>query len=97
MKFIVSRFYTPKSVVLKYLVYEYSLYTDWGIDGTGVSSNSIKSMIREIVDGENPNKPYSDLKIANMLGTEGIEISRRTVAKYREDLGILSSSRRRKF
>ncbi|MBQ1391247.1 MAG: RNA polymerase factor sigma-54, partial [Firmicutes bacterium] len=66
-------------------------------DGTGVSSNSIKSMIREIVDGENPNKPYSDLKIANMLGTEGIEISRRTVAKYREDLGILSSSRRRKF
>ena len=37
MKFIVSRFYTPKSVVLKYLVYEYSLYTDWGIDGTGVS------------------------------------------------------------
>lgn len=66
-------------------------------DGSGVSSNSIKSMIREIVDGENPKKPYSDLKIAEMLASEGIEISRRTVAKYRDDLGIQSSSRRRRF
>ena len=52
---------------------------------------------REIVDGENPKKPYSDLKIAEMLASEGIEISRRTVAKYRDDLGIQSSSRRRRF
>ena len=65
-------------------------------DGTGVSSNSIKSMIREIVEGENPNKPYSDLKIANMLSTEGIEISRRTVAKYRLKLDIPGTAARRR-
>lgn len=66
-------------------------------DGQGISSSSIKSMIKEIVDGENPKRPYSDLKIAEMLGNEGIEISRRTVAKYREDLKIASSSKRRRY
>ena len=66
-------------------------------DGQGISSSSIKSMIKEIVDGENPKRPYSDLKIAEMLGNEGVEISRRTVAKYREDLQIASSSKRRRY
>ena len=66
-------------------------------DGQEISSSSIKTMIREIVDGENPKRPYSDLKIAEMLGNEGVEISRRTVAKYREDLRIASSSKRRRY
>ena len=66
-------------------------------DGEGVSSASIKTIIKEIIDGEDPKKPYSDQDMVEMLGTRGIEISRRTVAKYREGMGILSSSKRRRF
>ena len=66
-------------------------------EGEGISSNSIKYMIKEIIDGENPKKPYSDLKIAEMLGNDGIDISRRTVAKYREDMDVAASSGRRRF
>ena len=68
-----------------------------GIDGEGVSSNSIKSMIKEIIDSEDPKNPYSDQDMVSMLSEKGIEISRRTVAKYREGLNILSSSKRRRF
>jgi RNA polymerase sigma-54 factor len=66
-----------------------------GSDGEGVSSNSIKSMIKEIIDSEDPKSPYSDQDMVAMLSERGIEISRRTVAKYREGLNILSSSKRR--
>jgi RNA polymerase sigma-54 factor len=68
-----------------------------GSDGEGVSSNSIKSMIKEIIDGENPKNPYSDQDMVSLLSERGIEISRRTVAKYREGLNILSSSKRRRY
>ena len=66
-------------------------------DGTGVSSNSVKSFIKEIIDGEDPKKPYSDQEMADILKAKGIDISRRTVAKYREGMHILSSSKRRRF
>ncbi len=68
-----------------------------GSDGEGVSSNSIKSMIKEIINGEDPKAPYSDQDKDNIHGDKGIEISRRTVAKYREGLNILSSSKRRRY
>ena len=68
-----------------------------GSDGEGVSSNSIKSMIKEIIDSEDPKSPYSDQDMVAMLSERGIEISRRTVAKYREGLNILSSSKRRRY
>lgn len=68
-----------------------------GEDGAGVSSNSVKSMIKEIISGENPRKPYSDQDMVTILKEKGIEISRRTVAKYREGMNILSSSKRRRF
>ena len=68
-----------------------------GQDGEGVSSNSIKTIIKEIIDGENPEKPYSDQDIVGILSDKGIEISRRTVAKYREGMNILSSSKRRRY
>ena len=54
-------------------------------------------MIKEIIDGENTAKPYSDQDIVGLLSEKGIEISRRTVAKYREGMNILSSSKRRRF
>ena len=65
--------------------------------GQGVSSNSIKSMIKEIIDSEDPKAPYSDQDMVKILSERGIEISRRTVAKYREGLNILSSSKRRRY
>lgn len=68
-----------------------------GQDGEGVSSNSIKTMIKEIIDGEDHAKPYSDQDIVGILSEKGIEISRRTVAKYREGMNILSSSKRRRY
>ncbi len=68
-----------------------------GQDGEGVSSNSIKTMIKEIIDSEDANKPYSDQDIVGILSERNIEISRRTVAKYREGMNILSSSKRRRY
>lgn len=68
-----------------------------GIDGEGVSSESVKSFIKEIVEAENPKKPLSDSKIAELLENKGMQISRRTVAKYRDDLMIPSSSKRKRF
>jgi len=62
-----------------------------------ISTNNIKKKIKEIIDGENKKKPFSDSAICNMLNNEGIMISRRTVAKYREQLGIFSSSQRKRL
>ena len=68
-----------------------------GEDGEGVSSNSVKAIIREMIASEDPKKPYSDQEMAELLVDKGIAISRRTVAKYRESMHILSSSKRRRF
>lgn len=81
-------------------VFEIKYFFSSGVsnsDGEGVSSNSIKSMIKEIIGGEDPKNPYSDQDMVKMLSDRGIEISRRTVAKYREGLNILSSSKRRRY
>jgi RNA polymerase sigma-54 factor len=63
----------------------------------GVSSTNVKSQIKEIIDRENPTKPMSDQKIADTLANKGINISRRTVAKYRDEMMIPASSMRRRF
>ncbi len=60
-----------------------------------VASESVREKIRSIISAEDPVKPYSDQQIAALLGQESIEIARRTVAKYREAMGILPSSKRR--
>ena len=63
----------------------------------GLSSSSVKFIIKDVINGENPVKPYSDREIVDLLKERGIDISRRTVAKYREEMGILSSSKRRRY
>ncbi len=65
--------------------------------GDDVASESVKEKIRAIIAGEDPRKPYSDQHIAAMLSEDSIEIARRTVAKYREAMGVLPSSKRRHF
>lgn len=63
-----------------------SSYTTNQDDNATISS--IKSMIKNIIDTENKNKPFSDQKISEILHSQGITISRRTVAQYRDQLSI---------
>ncbi len=64
-------------------------------DGDEVSAESVKERIREIIAREDPRRPLSDQQIAKLLAQENIAIARRTVAKYREMMGVLPSSKRR--
>lgn len=96
----VSRSINGKYLQCEQGVLELKYFFSGGVhseEGEDVSSSSIKAMIRELIESENPKKPYSDMKLAEMLSNDGIEISRRTVAKYRDAIGIQSSSRRRRF
>lgn len=68
-----------------------------GAFGEGVSAESIKMLIKDLVNEEDPKKPLSDQKISNELGKAGIKVSRRTIAKYRDELNIPSTSKRKRF
>ncbi len=86
--------HTPQGIFeLKYF-FNSSIRRSYGGE---VASVSVQDKIRRIVDTENPKKPYSDDKITKILQDDDINIARRTVAKYREILGILSSSKRKQF
>jgi RNA polymerase sigma-54 factor len=67
-----------------------------GSDGESVSSTAIRARIRKLISEENPEKPLSDSALTRMLISEGIEVARRTVAKYRESMGFPSSNERRR-
>jgi len=67
------------------------------IRGEDFASESVKHLIREIIAKENPRNPFSDEKIVKVLRGYNINIARRTVAKYRESLRILSSNERRRL
>ena len=66
-------------------------------DGGECSSTAVRAMIRKLIQSENPGKPLSDDRISALLGAEGIQVARRTVAKYREAMGIPSSSDRKRL
>jgi len=66
-------------------------------DGEGTSSTSVKTQIQTLISNESTQKPLSDQKIADILVESGINISRRTVAKYRDEMRIPASSMRRRF
>ena len=65
------------------------------LDGTDVSSMKVKERLKAMVEAEDPRRPLSDQRLADLLKREGILLARRTVAKYREELNIASSGRRR--
>jgi len=65
--------------------------------GSDVSSITVKERIRKLVEGESPAKPLSDAALARQLKAGGLQIARRTVAKYREELGIPASKLRREI
>ncbi|HZY02772.1 MAG TPA: RNA polymerase factor sigma-54 [Anaeromyxobacteraceae bacterium] len=96
----VSRVTTNKYVHTPQGIYELKFFFNSAIQRTGgdeIASEAVKSHIRQIVGAEDPRHPHSDQRIVELLKGQGIEIARRTVAKYREVLGILPSSRRKKY
>ncbi len=64
--------------------------------GDSLASTAVKEKIKQLISKEDPRSPLSDQELADILSRQGIDIARRTVAKYREMQGILSSSRRKK-
>jgi len=86
--------YTPQGIFeLKYF-FNSSINR---IHGEAIASASVMEKIRQIIDSENPKKPYSDSKIAEMLSDANINIARRTVAKYREMMRVLPSNKRKQY
>lgn len=81
-------------------VYEIRYFFSSGVaddKGEGISSSSIKEFIKEMINSEDPASPLSDQEMVAMLAEKGIELSRRTVAKYRDELKIPSSSKRKRY
>jgi RNA polymerase sigma-54 factor len=96
----VSRVTTNKYVHTPQGIYELKFFFNSAINKTGgdeIASEAVKNHIKQIVAAEDPKRPHSDQKIVEILKGQKIEIARRTVAKYREVLGILPSSKRKKF
>ncbi len=97
----VSRVTTAKYIHTPRGIFELKYFFNSGInktDGDSLASESVKEKIREIVSKEDVKNPYSDQKIVELLNAQaGIDIARRTVAKYRDILGILPSSKRKKY
>lgn len=93
----VSRLTTNKTMLTPQGVFSLKYFFSSHVqsDEGEVSSTAIGAMIEEIIAHENPKKPYSDSQLTKMLEEKGLNIARRTVAKYRESLGILSSSERK--
>ncbi len=86
--------YTPQGIFeLKYF-FNSSIKRD---HGGAIASVSVQEKIKQIIAGEDPHKPFSDDKIAKLLKESHIDIARRTVAKYREMLNLLPSSRRKQI
>ncbi len=96
----VSRTINGKYVQTPRGIFEIKYFFKSGVDSRGgetISSESIKKIIKGYVSQEDTGKPISDQNIADFLIQEGYMISRRTVAKYRDELGIPSSSKRKRY
>ena len=66
-------------------------------DGDDISTNAVKAKLRELIENEDKQHPFSDAKLAEMLKDEGCPVARRTVVKYRKALGILNTRQRKVF
>ena len=96
----VSRVTTNKYVNTPQGIFELKYFFNSGIsktDGDSLASESVKLKIKDLISGEDLKKPLSDQKLVELLKKDGIKIARRTVAKYRDMLKILPSSKRKKF
>ncbi len=96
----VSRVTTNKYVHTPQGIYELKFFFNSSIarvGGEDIASEAVKNQIKQIIAKEPADKPYSDQKIVELLRAQNVDIARRTVAKYREVLGILPSSKRKRY
>ena len=96
----VSRAVSAKYIETPQGVFEMKYFFTAGLqtaNGDGMSNTSVKDMVAEIFKGENTTRPLSDQEVVKMLTDKGITIARRTVAKYRDELGILPSNLRKVY
>lgn len=96
----VSRVTTRKYMLTPRGIYEFKYFFSSHVsttDGGACSATAIRAMIRALIAEENPRKPLSDGKIAETLVKRGIEVARRTVAKYRESMTIPPSHERKRL
>jgi RNA polymerase sigma-54 factor len=96
----VSRAIANKYIKTPHGVFDFKYFFTPGYQndsGASVSNTSVKEMIADLVAGEDKSTPLSDQEIVSKLQEKGIKIARRTVAKYREELGILPSNLRRDY
>jgi RNA polymerase sigma-54 factor len=96
----VSRAIANKYIATPWGVFDFKFFFTPGYkaeNGETLSNTSIKDRIAQIVAEENPAKPFSDQGIVSILGENNVQIARRTVAKYREELGILPTNLRRRY
>ncbi|MCX6119768.1 MAG: RNA polymerase factor sigma-54, partial [Proteobacteria bacterium] len=94
----ISRVTTHKYVHTPRGVFELKYFFNSGVnagEGGDVANEAVKNKLSEMVKSEDPKKPYSDQQLVEMLEKENIHLARRTVAKYREQLNILPSSKRK--
>ena len=94
----ISRVTTAKYMHTPRGIFEFRYFFSSHVSGAGgedVSSVAIRARIRKLIAEEPPAKPLSDAQLAEVLSREGVKVARRTVAKYREALGLASSSERR--
>ncbi|WP_227762291.1 RNA polymerase factor sigma-54 [Zhaonella formicivorans] len=96
----VSRATAHKYVQTPLGVFELKFFFANGVEssqGTSTSAQSVKATIQELVDSEDPRRPYTDQQLAELLTQRGISISRRTVTKYRDEQGIPAAAKRKRF
>jgi RNA polymerase sigma-54 factor len=96
----ISRVTTNKYAYTPQGIFELKYFFNSSINriyGEAIASASVQQKIKQIIDGEDPKKPYSDKKISQLLKEANIDIARRTVAKYREMLKVLPSSKRKQI
>ncbi len=96
----ISRAVSGKYIQTPVGLFEFKYFFSGGFqseEGEELSAHAIKNMIREFVANEDPAKPLSDSRLSDLLKERGFEVARRTVAKYREELGIQSSQLRKTF
>ena len=96
----VSRVTTQKYLHSPRGTYEFKFFFSSHVNTTAggeCSSTAIRAIIRKLIAAESPNKPLSDNKIAAILADQGIKVARRTIAKYREAMGIASSNERKRL
>ena len=96
----VSRAIANKYIRTPHGVFDFKFFFTSGYQSDGgsqVSNTSVKEMIDDLIDLEDKTKPYSDQELVTKLQEKGLKIARRTVAKYREELGQLPSNLRREY